>query len=179
MGLNQALGLDRLQTRRKSGWGSGLHGLLAVMMMISQTLRLRGVPPGPGLSPISSCKRAAPALSCDPAGIGRGSVEPGWCPRARLCPPVPPTRGVSTEGSEWFLRRNICNMSLGFLQDPAVQGSSLPSATSLRRVLWIYFCIYKYNVRMARSITNNIHDTAVNGARCEVWLPGALAHAGR
>lgn len=53
------------------------------------------------------------------------------------------------------------------------------SATSFRRVLWIYFCIYKYNVRMARTITNNIHDTAVNGARCKVWLPGTLAHAGR
>lgn len=53
------------------------------------------------------------------------------------------------------------------------------SATSFCRVLWIYFCIYKYNVRMARTITNNIHDTAVNGARCKVWLPGTLPHSGR
>lgn len=32
---------------------------------------------------------------------------------------------------------------------------------------------------MARTITNNIHDTAVNGARCKVWLPGTLPHSGR
>lgn len=32
---------------------------------------------------------------------------------------------------------------------------------------------------MGRSIANNIHDTAVNGARYKVWLPGALAQAGK
>lgn len=121
-----------------------------------------------------------PAAGCDPAGIIRGGLAPGWCPGARLCLPVPPARCVSTERREWCPWRNICNTSLGF-SEPQLPGPGrrlLPAASS-RRVLWIYFCIYKYNVRMGRSITNNIHDTAVNGARYKAWLPGALAHAGK
>lgn len=100
--------------------------------------------------------------------LGAGVVS--WSP---TLPAFPHPSCVSTGSRERGPWRNKCNTSLGFSRP-----CSLPAA-SPRRVLWIYFCRYKYNVRMGSSITNNIHDTAVNGARYKVWLPGALAHAGK
>lgn len=131
-------------------------------------LQLGGDPPGPG----------PPSLLA--SAMGWGSLELGCCPSARLCPPVPPSSRVC--GGKRMVPLQKYMQRLPWLPPrPCRPGLAhcIHSATSFRRVLWIYFCIYKYNVRMARTITNNIHDTAVNGARCKVWLPGTLAHAGR
>lgn len=121
-----------------------------------------------------------PAAGWDPPGIIWGKFGAGVVSWSSALPARPPPRCVSAERRARLPWRNKCNTSLGF-SEPQLPGPArrlLPAASS-RRVLWIYFCRYKYNVRMGRSITNNIHDTAVNGARYKVWLPGALAHAGK
>lgn len=109
-----------------------------------------------------------------------GEFGAGMASWSSALPACPPSQVFEHERREWCSWRNICNTSLGFSkpQLPGPVRRLLPAA-SFRRVLWIYFCRYKYNVRMGRSITNNIHDTAVNGARYKVWLPGALAQAGK
>lgn len=181
MGLTQALGLGHLQTRREPERGSVLRGLLAGMIISpprrcrwGQLLLVLGSAPSPLAS--ARCQLSVANPADRPGEFGAGMVSPCSALPARPSAEAGERRGKRTAPPEKYMQRvprlppRPCHP--GLLR-------RLPSAASSRRVLWIYFCIYKYNVRMARSIANNIRDTAVNGARCKVWLPGTLAHAGR
>lgn len=124
MGLNRAPGLGHLQTRRKPETGSVLHDLCAMIKRQSHC-----------------CSWGEILLDLDPhlclhrpwgGGVWSWDVVPVLGSALLSLPRV-----VCAEGSEWFPCRNICNVSLGFLRDPAVQG--LPIAFT-QPPLSVEFC---------------------------------------
>lgn len=178
MGLNQTPGLGCLQTRRKHESGSGFTCWDDKKPNSSLWLG-----EGPGLSPISlaNTRHQLSVVTLLTLANWSGKLGAGMMSRCSALPACPPSEVCVFRGKQMVPLEKYMQHVHWCPPQPCHPGlvHHLPSATSLCRVLWIYFCIYKYNVRMARSITNNIHDTAVNGARCKVWLPGTLAHAGR
>lgn len=102
--------------------GSVLHGLRAVMLK--------------GQTHCCSCGQILPDLGSAPSPLATGgSGELGAGIMSQGCHSS--ETQVCAEGSKWFPWRNICKVSLGFLQDSAVQGLSIAFTQPL---LSVEFC---------------------------------------
>lgn len=140
MGLNQALGLGHLQTRRKPDSGSVLHALLAVRIRSPTCCCSYGelfLAPDSAPSPLGNAQCQLSGVTLLPSAHQPGELQLGGRPSAQLFLLVPPPRRVRAEGSKRIPWRNICNMSPGFLQVPATQGSSVAFP---QPPLYVEFC---------------------------------------